>query len=50
MRFRDFADFGINNYAVPNLSPKNYERYKSMQKSSILTYLGNMYLDKIQPT
>ena len=49
MRFRDFADFWINNYAVPNLSPKTYERYKSMLKSRILPYLGNMYLDKIQP-
>ena len=49
MRFRDFADFWINNYAIPNLSPKTYERYKSMLKSRILPYLGNMYLDKIQP-
>ncbi len=36
MRFRDFADFWINNYAIPNLSPKTYERYKSMLKSRIL--------------
>lgn len=49
MRFRDYADFWINNYAVLNLSPKTYERYKSMLKSRILPYLGNMYLDKIQP-
>ena len=49
MRFRDFADFWINNYAIPNLSPKTYERYKSMLRSRILPYLGNMYLDKIQP-
>ena len=49
MRFRDYADFWINNYAIPNLSPKTYERYKSMLKSRILPYLGNMYLDKIQP-
>lgn len=49
MRFRDYADFWINNYAIPNLSPKTYERYKSMLKARILPYLGNMYLDKIQP-
>lgn len=49
IRFRDYADFWINNYAIPNLSPKTYERYKSMLKSRILPYLGNMYLDKIQP-
>ena len=49
MRFRDYSDFWINNYAIPNLSPKTYERYKSMLKSRILPYLGNMYLDKIQP-
>lgn len=49
MRFRDYADFWINNYAIPNLSPKTYERYKSMLRSRILPYLGNMYLDKIQP-
>lgn len=49
MRFRDYADFWIKNYAIPNLSPKTYERYKSMLKSRILPYLGNMYLDKIQP-
>ena len=34
MRFRDYADFWINNYAIPNLSPKTYERYKSMRYSS----------------
>ena len=49
MRLRDYADFWINNYAIPNLSPKTYERYKSMLKARILPYLGNMYLDKIQP-
>lgn len=49
MRFRDYSDFWINNYAILNLSPKTYERYKSMLKSRILPYLGNMYLDKIQP-
>ena len=49
MRFRDYSDFWINNYAIPNLSPKTYERYKSMLKARILPYLGNMYLDKIQP-
>ena len=49
MRFRDYADFWINNYAIPNLSLKTYERYKSMLKARILPYLGNMYLDKIQP-
>lgn len=49
MRFKDYADFWINNYAIPNLSPKTYERYKSMLKARILPYLGNMYLDKIQP-
>ena len=49
MRFRDYADFWIKNYAIPNLSPKTYERYKSMLKARILPYLGNMYLDKIQP-
>lgn len=49
MRFRDYADSWINNYAIPNLSPKTYERYKSMLRSRILPYLGNMYLDKIQP-
>lgn len=49
MRFRDYADFWINNYAIPNLSPKTYERYKSMLKARILPYLGNMYLDKFQP-
>ena len=49
MRFRDYADFWIDHYAIPNLSPKTYERYKSMLKSRILPYLGNMYLNKIQP-
>ena len=49
MRLRDYAEFWINNYAIPNLSPKTYERYKSMLKARILPYLGNMYLDKIQP-
>ena len=49
MRFRDYADFWINTYAIPNLSPKTYERYKSMLRSRILPYLGNMYLDKIGP-
>lgn len=49
MRLRDYAEFWINNYAIPNLSPKTYERYKSMLKTRILPYLGNMYLDKIQP-
>lgn len=49
MRFRDYADFWINNYAIPNLSPNTYERYKSMLKSRILPYLCNMYIDKIQP-
>ena len=49
MRLRDYADFWINNYAIPNLSPKTYQRYKSMLKTRILPYLGNMYLDKIQP-
>ena len=49
MRLRDYAEFWINNYAIPNLSPKTYERYKNMLKARILPYLGNMYLDKIQP-
>lgn len=49
MRLRDYAEFWINNYAILNLSPKTYERYKSMLKARILPYLGNMYLDKIQP-
>ena len=49
MRFKDYANFWLNNYAIPNLSPKTYERYNSMLKSRILPYLGNMYLDKIQP-
>ena len=49
MRLRDYAEFWINNYAIPNLSPKTYERYKSMLNARILPYLGNMYLDKIQP-
>ena len=49
LRFRDYSEFWINNYAIPNLSPKTYERYRSMLKSRILPYLGNMYLDKIQP-
>ena len=49
MRFRDYSEFWINNYAIPNLSPKTYERYRSMLKLRILPYLGNMYLDKIQP-
>ena len=26
MRFRDYADFWINNYAIPNLSPKTSPR------------------------
>ena len=49
MRFRDYADFWIKNYAIPNLSPKTYERYKSMLKSRILPYFGNIYIDKIGP-
>lgn len=49
IRFRDYSDFWINNYAIPNLSTKTYERYKSMLRSRILPYLRNMYLDKIQP-
>ena len=49
MCFKDYANFWLNNYAIPNLSPKTYERYNSMLKSRILPYLSNMYLDKIQP-
>ena len=49
MRFRNYAEFWIDNYAIPNLSPKTYERYKSMLRLRILPYLGNMYIDKIQP-
>ena len=49
MRFRNYAEFWIDNYAIPNLSPKTYERYKGMLRLRILPYLGNMYIDKIQP-
>jgi len=46
--FAEFCERWARDYAEPQLSPKTYDRYKSMLKR-VLPEIGHIRLDKLQP-
>lgn len=47
IRFTDFAQTWLDEYARPNLKQNTVDIYKDMLNSKILPNLGNMYISKI---
>ena len=49
MTFAQFTEMWTKNYALKELAPKTYDRYKGMLESRILPYFGHFKLDLIKP-
>lgn len=49
MKFADFCDLWIKDYAETQLRPKTYKRYKELLER-IKPALGSIYLDRLRPT
>lgn len=49
LKFKDFVDIWLKDYAEPNLAPKTYQRYKEILDSRIIPALGYARLDQIKP-
>ncbi len=49
IKFSAFVERWMNDYAVKNLEPKTYARYKAMLDSRILPFFGHLRLEQIKP-
>jgi integrase len=49
LKFKDFVDTWLKDYAEANLAPKTYHRYKEILDSRIIPELGYARMDQIKP-